>query len=86
MINKQKSDVIFFTGDMVNNKAEEMIPWAELFSSLSAVDGKYSILGNHDYGDYVTWNTEEEKMKKFFSLLPSDDEDGNWTNLDEDQE
>ncbi|MGB5459651.1 MAG: metallophosphoesterase, partial [Eudoraea sp.] len=68
LINKQKSDVIFFTGDMVNNKAEEMIPWAELFSSLSAVDGKYSILGNHDYGDYVTWNTEEEKMKNLDEL------------------
>ncbi|MEP0131590.1 MAG: metallophosphoesterase [Eudoraea sp.] len=68
LINKQKSDVILFTGDMVNNKAEEMKPWATLFSSLSAVDGKYSILGNHDYGDYVIWDTEEEKMKNLDEL------------------
>ena len=61
LINKQRSDVIFFTGDMVNNKAEEMQPWTGLFSKLEATDGKYSILGNHDYGDYISWPTEEEK-------------------------
>lgn len=68
LINKQKSDVIFFTGDMVNNKADEMKPWAELFSSLKAVDGKYSILGNHDYGDYIIWDTDEEKIKNLDDL------------------
>lgn len=68
LINKQKSDVIFFTGDMVNNKAEEMKPWAELFTNLSAKSGKYSILGNHDYGDYVKWDTAEEKIKNLEDL------------------
>lgn len=63
LINQQKSDVILFTGDMVNNKAEEMVPWKETFSKLKAKDGKYSILGNHDYGDYVEWDTEELKME-----------------------
>ncbi len=68
LINEQKSDVLFFTGDMVNNKAEEMKPWAELFSTLEAKDGKFSILGNHDYGDYVDWDTEEEKSQNLVDL------------------
>lgn len=68
LINQQKSDVLFFTGDMVNNKTEEMKPWAELFSKLEAKDGKFSILGNHDYGDYVTWPSEEEKVQNLEDL------------------
>lgn len=68
LINKQQSDAIFFTGDMVNNKAEEMKPWADLFSQLKAPDGKYSILGNHDYGDYVPWDTEEKKSQNLQDL------------------
>lgn len=61
LINQQASDAIFFTGDMVNNKASEMEPWKEMFGSLQAADGKFSVLGNHDYGDYVAWNSEAEK-------------------------
>ncbi|MEL6916343.1 MAG: metallophosphoesterase [Bacteroidota bacterium] len=61
LVNRQNSDVIFFTGDMVNNKAEEMKPWASLFSKLKAKDGKFSVLGNHDYGDYIEWDTAELK-------------------------
>ncbi len=61
LVNEQQSDVLFFTGDLVNNKAEEMEPWMEVFSKLKAKDGKYSILGNHDYGDYIEWNSNEEK-------------------------
>ena len=68
LINRQNSDAIFFTGDMVNNKADEMKPWASLFSQLKARDGKYSILGNHDYGDYVPWETEEKKMQNLEDL------------------
>lgn len=68
LINTQKSDVIVFTGDMVNNKAEEMNPWSDLFSRLEAPDGKYSILGNHDYGDYVRWDTEELKAQNLQDL------------------
>lgn len=68
LINKQQSDVIFFTGDMVNNKADEMKPWAGLFSQLEATDGKFSILGNHDYGDYIVWPTEEEKRDNLEDL------------------
>lgn len=68
LINRQKSHAIFFTGDMVNNKASEMEPWTALFSRLDAPDGKYSILGNHDYGDYIPWDTEEEKAENLERL------------------
>ncbi|MEX0291146.1 MAG: metallophosphoesterase [Flavobacteriaceae bacterium] len=68
LINQQQSDVICFTGDMVNNKASEMQPWAELFSTLEAPDGKFSILGNHDYGDYVPWESKEAKAKNLEDL------------------
>ena len=68
LINKQNSDVILFTGDMVNNMATEMEPWAELFTTLEAKDGKFSVLGNHDYGDYVAWETEEAKHQNLEDL------------------
>lgn len=68
LINKQKSDLLLFTGDMVNNKTEEMLPWADLFSTLEAKDGKFSVLGNHDYGDYIAWETEASKQKNLQDL------------------
>ena len=68
LINRQESDVILFTGDMVNNLALEMEPWKELFSTLEARDGKFSILGNHDYGDYVQWETPELKAQNLETL------------------
>lgn len=61
MINEQKADIIFFTGDIVNDRAEEMEPYIDLFSQIQAPMGVYSILGNHDYGDYVNWESEEAK-------------------------
>ncbi|MBP1838391.1 metallophosphoesterase [Formosa algae] len=68
LINEQQSDTILFTGDMVNNLAEEMIPWKTTFSKLQAKDGKFSVLGNHDYGDYVQWNSEAEKDQNLEDL------------------
>ncbi|GIZ16163.1 metallophosphoesterase [Capnocytophaga catalasegens] len=61
LINEQQSDVIFFTGDLVNNKAQEMDNWLDVFDKLKAKDGVFSVLGNHDYGDYVQWRSSEEK-------------------------
>lgn len=61
LVNDQFSDVILFTGDMVNNTAAEMERWIPAFAGLKAPMGKYSILGNHDYGDYVRWKTPEAK-------------------------
>ena len=54
-------DLVLFTGDLVNNVAAEMDPWKEMFSSIKAKDGVYSVLGNHDYGDYKNWSSAEEK-------------------------
>jgi predicted MPP superfamily phosphohydrolase len=68
MANAQKSDLIVFTGDLVNNVATEMNDWIDHFSQLSAPMGKFSILGNHDYGDYVQWPSEEAKQSNFEAL------------------
>jgi hypothetical protein len=57
----EKPDLILFTGDLVNNKADEMNDYMEMFSRLKAPMGIYSTLGNHDYGDYVQWESAEEK-------------------------
>lgn len=65
LINEQKSDVILFTGDIVNNKADEMDNWIEMFAKLKAKDGKFSILGNHDYGDYMDWKSTQDKINNF---------------------
>lgn len=68
LINQQKSDVILFTGDLVNNRADEIDPWKEIFSRLEAPMGKYSILGNHDYGDYSEWPSPEAKQANMEKL------------------
>lgn len=68
LINEQQSDTILFTGDLVNNVTEEMYEWKEMFSTLKAKDGVFSILGNHDYGDYVQWNSETEKIENLNEL------------------
>ncbi len=68
LVNKQNSDMILFTGDLVNNKASEMEPWIELFAKLKAPFGKYSVLGNHDYGDYISWESEEAKNDNLAQL------------------
>ncbi|MDP4261555.1 MAG: metallophosphoesterase [Bacteroidota bacterium] len=61
MIIKEKPDLILFTGDLVNNKADEMEDYMDVFGKLNAPMGVYSTLGNHDYGDYVHWDTVNEK-------------------------
>ncbi len=66
LINAQKSDIILFTGDIVNTHASEMHPWIDTFKRIETpAMGKYSVLGNHDYGEYVTWPTQAEKQKNF---------------------
>lgn len=57
----EKPDVIFFTGDLVNDTATEMTPYMDVFSRLKAPLGVYSVLGNHDYGDYRQWDSEQDK-------------------------
>ena len=65
LINSQNSDIIFFTGDLVNNEAKELTPWLKTLSKLNSKDGIYSILGNHDYGDYRSWSSEKKKIDNF---------------------
>ena len=68
LINQQESDVILFTGDIVNNFAHEMEDWIPVFSQLKAKSGKFSVLGNHDYGDYSDWKSPEEKQMNFDAI------------------
>ena len=69
LINSQKSDVILFTGDLVNNLANEVHNWKSLFATLQAPDGVFSIMGNHDYGDYSSWETSEAKQQNLEHLF-----------------
>lgn len=69
LINQLEADFVFFTGDLVNNLAEEMLGWEPVFSKIQAKKGKYSILGNHDYGDYVPWDKEETKDANLTKLI-----------------
>ena len=66
LINQQNSDIVLFTGDIVNTHAAEMHPWIETFKKIHNPNlGKFSVLGNHDYGEYVSWPTKEEKQQNF---------------------
>lgn len=65
LINEQNADIVVFTGDLVNNFAEEMNGWLDILSNIKARIGKYSILGNHDYGNYYHWDTPKEKVDNF---------------------
>lgn len=69
LINQQNSDAIMFTGDLVNNKSSEMLEWKDLFSTLKAKDGVFSVLGNHDYGDYIDWETPDAKAQNLVELV-----------------
>ncbi len=69
LINQQNADLLVFTGDMINNYQEEMDGWAPLFQQLKSKDGKYAVLGNHDYGDYSEWKTPEDKAANFEAIL-----------------
>jgi predicted MPP superfamily phosphohydrolase len=65
LINAQNPDLIFFTGDLVNDFANELEGWMPILGKMKAKLGKYSILGNHDYGDYHYWETREAKRANF---------------------
>lgn len=69
LINKQKADIILFTGDFVNNVSEEVDEFVPILSRLKAQLGVYSILGNHDYGEYVQWNSQKEKDANLKRLI-----------------
>lgn len=67
-INAQQPDLVFFTGDLVNNIADEALFLQDVFSGIQARLGVFSVLGNHDYGDYVAWPSEREKAANLSKL------------------
>ena len=68
-MNDLNADYVVFTGDLVNNAAEELDGWEPVFSKIKAKKGKFSILGNHDYGDYVQWENQTEKVTNLQTLI-----------------
>lgn len=71
MLLNQKTDVIFFTGDLVNKTTNELYGYQDLFSKVRAPLGVYSILGNHDYGDYQDWTSPAAKQKNLQDMITS---------------
>jgi predicted MPP superfamily phosphohydrolase len=69
MLMNQKADVIFFTGDLVNGQTSEVNRVVDVFKKVRAPLGVYSILGNHDYGDYGKWPTPADKDKNFADMI-----------------
>jgi len=69
LINELKPDLILFTGDIVNYATKEVIGFEDVLSQLRAKRGVYAVLGNHDYGNYVSWSSEDEKRKNLIQLL-----------------
>ncbi|MGV8135200.1 MAG: metallophosphoesterase [Mangrovibacterium sp.] len=67
-IMREKPDLILFTGDLVNDLATEIVPYIDVFKKLEAPLGVYSVLGNHDYGDYVQWPSQESKTQNLEQL------------------
>jgi predicted MPP superfamily phosphohydrolase len=69
LINEQNSDMVLFTGDIVNTHATEMHPWVDTFKKIhNPKFGKFSVLGNHDYGEYIDWPTQKEKADNFEAI------------------
>ena len=69
MISRMKPDIVFFTGDLVNFASKEAYRFRDILKSIRAREGVYTILGNHDYGDYLSWPDEkskEENMEKLY--------------------
>jgi len=68
LIMKQRPDLVLFTGDLVNDRASEMQDYMEVFRRIEAPLGVYSTLGNHDYGDYIAWESREAKKENLEHL------------------
>lgn len=68
IINDQEADLVFFTGDLVNNTADEVVPLLPILKNIKAKYGVFSVMGNHDYGDYVPWENAEKKQANLNQL------------------
>lgn len=69
MLMAEKPDLFFFTGDLVNNTADEVKPYMDIFNKIKAPLGTFSVLGNHDYGDYYQWPSAEAKRQNLKDLI-----------------
>jgi predicted MPP superfamily phosphohydrolase len=69
MLLAEKPDLVFFTGDLVNDRADEVKDYQDVFSKVKAPLGVYSTLGNHDYGDYANWQSADAKRKNLQNLI-----------------
>lgn len=69
MLLRQKTDMIFFTGDLVNSQTVEVNHYIDVFNKVRAPLGVYSILGNHDYGDYGVWPSPQEKVQNHLDMI-----------------
>ena len=69
LINKEDADIVFFTGDIVNNNAKELLPFIDILKTIKTKTKVYSILGNHDYGAYMKWDSDKEMQDNFQHLL-----------------
>lgn len=76
VVNSLNPDIILFTGDLVSYKSDEVTPYKDILAGLKAKYGVYAILGNHDYGDYVNWESEVSKKRDFEKLVQSFSEIG----------
>ena len=83
LCNLQKADLALFTGDLVNSRADELLEFTDIFAKLKATDGVYSVLGNHDYGTYVKWNSEADRLANIDSLIVRENRMG-WKMLNND--
>jgi len=81
LILKQQADLILFTGDLVNNAASEMKSYKDLFSLIKAPLGVFSVLGNHDYGDYVQWPQDGISKEENLNLLKQTHAEMGWNLL-----
>jgi uncharacterized protein len=69
MLQSKKPDMIFFTGDLVNDTTSEVAEYKDIFAKVQAPLGVFSTLGNHDYGDYKSWPSIEKKKKNLADLI-----------------
>jgi predicted MPP superfamily phosphohydrolase len=68
IVNDQQADLVFFTGDLVNDSHEEALPYMDILKAIKSKHGVFSIFGNHDYGDYKKWESDEAKKENLRKL------------------
>lgn len=77
-INSTNPDIIVFTGDIVSHKTSELAPFIKSLKNLKAIDGIFSVLGNHDYGDYAKWANSKEKENNLKELIAINQDSLGW--------